>query len=171
MIFSDILLIVPAWIGLFVLLWLRWRKKPRPIRKVEKGPPQNAVLVDGSNVLHWGKEPSVLVLSRVLRDLEDRGYAPIVFFDANVGYVIDDHYYNEAKISALIGVPAHHICVVAKGVVADVAILAFATDHGLRVVTNDRFRDWRVQFPHAATKGALIAGQWREGAVVWRGQL
>lgn len=156
----------------FFLLWvMRAGMRRATAPKAPERPPENAILVDGSNVLHWGKEPSVLVLTRVLRSLEKKGYAPIVFFDANVGYVIDDHYYNETKLAGLIDIPARHICVVSKGVVADQSILAFASDFGLRVVSNDRFRDWRVQFPHAAKKGSLIGGNWREGNVVWRGQL
>ena len=121
--------------------------------------------------MHWGQQPSALVLSRVLRSLEKHGYAPIVFFDANAGYVLGDRYYDEAMLAQLIGIPEHHVCVVNKGVVADGAILAFATDHHLRVGTNDQFRDWRVQFPIAARKGQILRGQWRDGAVVWRGAL
>ena len=154
-----------------VLLWARLLRAPAlPVTPDDKLP-RNAIVVDGSNVLHWGKDPSAQVLSRVLRSLEQKGYTPIVFFDANVGYVLDDHYYDEAKIAWEIGIPARHVCVVSKGVVADEGILAFATDHNLRVVSNDRFRDWRVQFPHAAKKGTLVAGTWRDGAVVWRGNL
>lgn len=121
--------------------------------------------------MHWGPDPSALVLSRVLRGLEEKGYTPIVYFDANVGYVLDDHYYNEANLAGLIGVPVRHICVVDKGVVADEAILTFASAYRLRVVSNDKFRDWRVQFPHADKKGTLVGGTWRVGSVVWRGQL
>ena len=94
-----------------------------------------------------------------------------MFFDASVGYVLDDYYYDEAKLAPLLGIPQEHICVVSRGVVADISILSMATDHGLRVVTNDRFRDWRVQFLHAAKKGVLLGGTWREGTVVWRGKL
>lgn len=170
----DLTKIVGIALALLVLFgrFIYPKRKPRPARPKDlSGPPRNAVVVDGSNVLHWGQEPSAKVLSRVLRSLEDKGYAPIVFFDANVGYVLDDHYYNEDKLAKLIGIEPEHICVVSKGVVADNAILAYSSDHGLRVVSNDRFRDWRVQFPHAARKGMLLRGNWREGSVVWRGQL
>lgn len=159
--------IVIALVGLLCILWLRVRLGENKV----SGPPPNAILVDGSNVMHWGQEPSAFVLSRVLSSLREKGYAPIVFFDANVGYVLDDHYYDEAKLAPVIGSPAEHICVVSKGVIADVAILAFAADHELRVVTNDQFRDWRVQFPIAGRKGQLVRGTWRDGSVVWRGKL
>lgn len=112
-----------------------------------------------------------MVLSRVLRALEQKDYVPIVYFDANVGYVLADRYYNEAKLAGLIGIQKRHICVVDKGVIADEAILAFASEHRLRVVTNDNFRDWRVRFPHADKKGVLVGGTWKDGSVVWRGKL
>lgn len=167
MLISDLLLLVPALVGLLVLLWVRWLRSRTPKTKAL---PPSSILVDGSNVMYWGQEPSALVLSRVLRSLEQKGHTPIVYFDANVGYVLDDHYYNETKLAGLIGIPARHICVVDKGVVADEAILGFASTYRLRVVTNDQFRDWRVQFPHADKKGILVGGKWREGSVIWRGK-
>jgi len=149
----------------------RPQKAPRTPPKAEVAVPKNAIIVDGSNVMHWGPEPSAKILAQVLSSLTRAGYTPVVFFDASVGYVLDDHYYNEAKLAPLLGIPQEHIYVVSKGVVADVEILSKASDHHLRVVSNDRFRDWRVQFPHAAKKGALLSGTWREGTVVWRGKL
>jgi hypothetical protein len=149
----------------------RPRKAPLPQPKSEILVPKNGIIVDGSNVMHWGPEPSVRTLAQVLQSLTRAGYTPIVFFDASVGYVLDDHYYNEAKLAPLLGIPQEHILVVDKGVVADERILSTASNHGLRVVSNDRYRDWRVQFPHADQKGVLLSGTWREGTVVWRGKL
>lgn len=171
MVASDLLLLAPALLGFVILLWARLlRTPPVPLAPQDKLPP-NAILVDGSNVMHWGPEPSAAILAQVLRSLTRAGYTPIVFFDASVGYVLDDHYYNEAKLAPLLGIPQEHICVVSKGVIADMSILSMASDHHLRVVSNDRYRDWRVQFPHAAKKGVLLSGTWREGTVVWRGKL
>ncbi len=171
MVASDLLLLAPALLGFVILLWARLlRTPPVPLAPQDKLPP-NAILVDGSNVMHWGPEPSAKILAQVLRSLTRAGYTPIVFFDASVGYVLDDHYYNEAKLAPLLDIPQEHICVVDKGVVADVSILSMASDHHLRVVSNDRYRDWRVKFPHAAKKGVLLSGTWREGTVVWRGKL
>ena len=167
MIPAELFLILPV---LAVGLYFLWTADRRGTI-APPGPPENAIVVDGSNVMHWGSAPSALALSRVLRSLEERGYVPIVFFDANAGYVLGDRYHDEAMLGALIDTPQHHICVVSKGVIADVAILSFATDHNLRVVTNDQYRDWRVQFPIAARKGQLLRGDWREGSVIWKGDL
>ena len=172
---SDLLLLAPAAIVFAILLLLS--RRDRGVPDVEEHAPQedevpsNAIVVDGSNVMYWGGEPSPVVLSLVLRSLENKGYAPIVFFDANVGYVLGDRYYDELKLALLTGITKAHICVVHKGVVADEAILAFSKDHKLRIVTNDNYRDWRVQFPHTQKKGQLVKGTFSEGAVRWKGQL
>lgn len=166
---SDLFLLAPSLITFLILVGLRKRNE-KPAAKTG-GVPENAIVVDGSNVMHWGNAPSVPVLSRVLQDLVGKGYNPVVFFDASAGYRLADRYYDEAKLAEVTGIPQRQICVVHKGVVADEWILMFATDHGLRIVTNDQFRDWRVAFPHAAKKGVLVRGAWRQGSVIWRGKL
>lgn len=169
MLMSDLLLLLPAAIGLIVLI--ARRRKPSVPAAEAATVPRNAIVVDGSNVMHWGGAPSAVVLARVLRTLESKGYTPIVFFDASAGYRLADRYLNEKHLSDLIGVPQAHVCVVDKGVIADQSILLFAADHGLRVVSNDQYRDWRVQFPHLDRKGAVLRGSLRDGAVVWRERL
>jgi len=164
---EGLLLLLPVALVAVVLLALRGRSKS----EVDDGPPPNAIVVDGSNVMHWGGDPSAKVLRQVLSSLERHGYTPVVFFDANAGYKLGDHYFDPLKLAKVTGIKKEHICVVDKGVIADEMILSFARDHGLRIVTNDQFRDWRVQFPIAAKKGQLIKGTFREGAVVWRGKL
>ena len=163
---ADVLILLPALIGFVLLLVLRRRRPAVP--DTELALPPNAIVVDGSNVMHWAGAPSAMVLARVLRALEGKGHTPIVFFDASAGYQISDRYMNEKHLSAAIGVSEAHVCVVDKGVIADQAILAFAADHGLKVVSNDQYRDWRVQFPHLARKGAVLRGCFRDGAVIWR---
>lgn len=163
MIQFDLVMLLLALIG-FVLL-VSVRRKPRP---PTDRIPRNAIVVDGSNVMHWGGDPSAKVLSRVLRALEAKGHTPIVFFDASVGYRLSDRYLHAEQLSKMIGIPATQVSVVDKGVVADQAILAFSADHGLRIVSNDQYRDWRVQFPHLDRKGAVLRGTFQDGAVVWR---
>ena len=163
---SDLLLLLPALIGFLVLLALRARR-PAPVTPKDEVP-RNAIVVDGSNVMHWGGAPSSVVLSRVLRSLESKGYTPIVFFDASAGYQLSDRYRDEKYLSDAIDVPQAHVCVVDKGVIADQSILAFSADHGLRVVSNDQYRDWRVHFPHLDRKGAVLRGTYENGTVIWR---
>lgn len=139
-------------------------------RKTPEQEPEFTIVVDGSNVMHWGGDASADVLKRVLESLKHKGHTPVLFFDASVGYRLGDRYFDEVTLANLLGMSANHICVVDKGVVADQSILMFASDHDLRIVTNDRFRDWREQFPIAAKKGQLLRGSWQEGTVIWRGK-
>ncbi len=102
--YSDLLLLLPSLLGFLVLLWrdhLRATPPDGDARLPDKsaGLPDNPIVVDGSNVMHWGKEPSADVLRRVLRALEKKGYSPVIVFDANVGYVLGDRYYNEIRFS------------------------------------------------------------------------
>ena len=53
--------------------------------------------------------------------------------------------------------------VVPKGTPADVAILTAARDHGARIVTNDRYRDWAGQHPEVLEPGLLIPGSYHKG--------
>jgi hypothetical protein len=152
---------------LFFAAHLVWRLLPkRPEPRLD---PDKYIVVDGSNVMHWGGEASVLVLKRVLQALDEKGLIPIVYFDANVGYKLWDRYAGAGTIAGKIGMDSARIFVVAKGVVADEVLLEAAVDNGLRVVTNDRFLDWRVQFPRAGDKGFLVKGEWRQGNVMFRG--
>ena len=175
--FAALVALVLLWSLVGPLFRKQKRRKPdrlrrrRHARAEEAGPPANAIVVDGSNVMHWGGEPSARVLSQVLRGLEKAGKAPIVFFDANVGYVLGDHYFNEARLSDITGLPARHICVVPKGMTADEALLGFAEHHSLRIISNDRYRDWRVRFPYLEKKGVMLRGDYKSGNVVWRGKL
>jgi hypothetical protein len=164
---SDLLILAPAAIVFAILIVLRLRQPPDEIGPVEPTLPKNAIVVDGSNVMHWGGDPSLDVLSRVLRSVERAGYSPIVFFDANVGYKVGERYYTEETLASMIGVRFDHIVVVDKGVVADEMILNCATDLSARIVTNDKFRDWRVKFPHASKKGILVKGTYKNGNVKW----
>lgn len=137
--------------------------RSRP-KAVSKGKP---IVVDGSNVMHWGGDASDKVLRGVLNTLKTRGFYPYVIFDANVGYVLADQYLDAAAMSQKCGVPKTRIEVVDKGVVADGVILKYAKRHGVKVVSNDRYRDWSVQYPLVKQKGRMMRGAWKGGAVVW----
>lgn len=147
----------------------RRRTTPRRVNVV-KDPlvPPNAILVDGSNVMHWGGEPSEQVLIAVVRALTSNGFSPVVVFDASVGHKLAGRYLHGDQMAARIGLPYAHVYVVHKGVVADEVLLDLATDHGLRIVTNDRYRDWTAAFPLVKSRDRLVRGEWRQGTVMLR---
>ena len=125
------------------------------------------VVVDGSNVMHWSGEPSKGALWGVISTLTRQGLDPYVIFDANVGYILSGRHLDLAELSQICGLPNERIAVVDKGVVADEVILKYAKTHSVKVVSNDRYRDWTVKFPFVKTKGRMMRGTWKGGAVVW----
>lgn len=122
------------------------------------------VVLDGSNVMYWlGNAPRVSTVVEVLSELNRRGFAPSVLFDANAGYLLGDRYMDDRTFAHLLGLPDRNVRVVPKGTPADPYILAAARKLGARIVSNDRFRDWAEDHPEVADKGHLIRGGYRDG--------
>jgi len=117
--------------------------------------------------MHWGGDPSAKVLAGVVANLVKSGLSPIVVFDASAGYRLSGRYMHHAEMASIAGAPREHVYVVDKGVVADEVILDLAKTHGLRVVSNDRYRDWSVQFPLVKKRGRMKRGTWKGGNVIW----
>ena len=163
---SDLTLLGFGASALFIVYLLRvvWgrRGRAKPARA------QTIVIVDGSNVMHWGGDPSEVVLKRVIASLQDRGLTPYVIFDANVGYVLRGRHLADASMARMVGLPDAQVFVVESGVTADERILQVASENGYRVVSNDRFRDWTVKYPLVGRKGRILRGAWKSGSVVWR---
>ncbi|PRY78160.1 Zc3h12a-like ribonuclease protein [Yoonia maritima] len=146
--------------------WLKRGKRPAEKPRERAGKP---IIVDGSNVMHWGGDPSILVLKRVMDALHNRGYEPIVYFDANVGYKLADQHLGARDMAVQLGLPKGDVTLAPSGTPADPILLKHAADEGLRVVTNDRFLDWKQEFPKIGDKGFLVKGRWQEGSVILLG--
>lgn len=160
-----------ALIGVAFVFYLFWpkagRKKvsqPKPIKR-DDGLPRNPIVLDGSNIMYWGGDPSAKALNHVIGFLAQKNFSPVVIFDASAGYRLSDRFMTEIDFARLTSLPERQILVVNKGVVADEVILDFATTHKLRIVTNDRYRDWSVQFPMVKQKGRLLKGSFANGNV------
>lgn len=158
----DLLLLIPI-LGVAALIILIRRAF---IAKFAGPPKGRRIVVDGSNVMHWGaNEPSLDVLRRVLTELIKAEFVPVIFFDANVGYKVSGQHMDAAELAALLGVRSAQVQISPSGTPADPMLLDYATRNGLRVVSNDRFRDWTVKFRKVGTKGFLIRGRYAEGRV------
>ncbi|WP_052700911.1 NYN domain-containing protein [Loktanella sp. S4079] len=153
----------------YVYRFRRWLRGARQTPVVAQRQREKPIIVDGSNVMHWGGDPSAKVLARVITALKNRGYDPVVYFDANVGYKLADKHMGPRELASVIGVPAADIALAPSGSPADPILLKHAADEGLRVVTNDRFLDWKQQFPKVGDKGFLVKGRWQEGSVILLG--
>lgn len=124
-----------------------------------RGPRGNWIVVDGSNVLYWDREtPDIVSVRHIVDILKAEGFAPVVWFDANVGYLIGDRYLGPAPLADRLGLPKRHVLVAAKGTPADPLLLKGADRLGACVVTNDRFRDWEDDYPRIREAGFLVRG-------------
>lgn len=168
---SDLALLEFGAAALFILYLLRvifGRYLAAKKRRTKPTIGETHVIVDGSNVMHWGGEPSEFVLKRVIDSLISKGFELHVIFDANVGYKLGGSYLDDAPMAKLIGLPASRVLVVEKGVAADEKILQVATEQNVGIVSNDRFRDWTTRYPIVRKKGRIMRGTWKDGAVVWQ---
>ena len=139
-----------------LLLYLRARRRQAP----------SYVVVDGSNVLYWQREePSLGTVQGVVDELKARGHAPVVWFDANVGYKIGRRYMGPHVLARRLGLPRRQVFVAPKGTPADPLLLRGAELLEARIVTNDRFRDWAEEFPQVAEAGVLVRGRVRNREV------
>ncbi|MBF9029471.1 hypothetical protein HKCCE3408_03585 [Rhodobacterales bacterium HKCCE3408] len=135
-------------------------------RRGPRLPARRAVVIDGSNVMHWnGGEPSIETVRAVVHKLSAAGYQPGVVFDANAGYLLTDRYLHDGAFAFTLGLPSNQVMVVPKGTPADVYILTAAREMGAPIVTNDRYRDWASDFPEVTKPGHLIRGRFRDGVV------
>ncbi|MBN2907898.1 MAG: hypothetical protein JXJ18_14400 [Rhodobacteraceae bacterium] len=140
--------------ALFLLVLAPRRSRPRWI------------VVDGSNVMHWNDEtPALETVGRVVEALQGRGYAPVVWFDANVGYRVGQRYMGPRPLANALGLPERQVFVAPKGTPADPLLLRGSDRLKARVVTNDRFRDWVEDHPQVQEPGFLVRGHVRGGAV------
>jgi len=165
-----------TWLGMaiyatFALLavtgvWTLFRDRIEPTAPT---PGARRILVDGSNVMHWGGDPSMMVLQRVVTDLQGKGFAPIVYFDANVGYKLFSRFCDSAEMAGHLGLDPSRVTVVPSGVIADEYLLQHATRDRLQIVTNDRFLDWKPTFRRIGEKGFLVKGRWSQGSLTFRG--
>lgn len=155
---------------LFGYIWRLRRFLGRPeAAPLEPAPIGKRVVVDGSNVMHWAGEPSLNVLHKVLKELQNRGYGPVVYFDANVGYKLFDKHMGSRDMAQHLGLPPSQVIHAPKRTPADAILLEHAVKDDLRVVTNDRFLDWKSQFPKVGDRGFLVKGMWKEGNVILLG--
>ena len=128
--------------------------------KVARRPKPNYIVVDGSNVMHWEDEtPNLQSVVHVLRALESEGFTPVVWFDANAGYLTVGRYMGPGRLARLLDLYERQVQVAAKGTPADPLFLEAAVKLGARVVTNDRFRDWVEEFPQIREDGFLVRGR------------
>ena len=129
------------------------------------------IVIDGSNVMHWkDRTPSMKTVQQVVLQVTEKGFVPVVWFDANVGYKIGDRYLGPYPLSQMLGISVRQVFVAPKGTPADPLILDDAKILAARVITNDRFRDWTDSYPQIKETGFLVHGQMRDDVVELEGE-
>lgn len=124
------------------------------------------IAVDGSNVLYWQDDtPSLQTVRRVVDALKSRNLRPVVWFDANVGYLVGDRYLGPAPLARSLGLSARQVIVAPKGTPADPLVIEGARTLKARIVSNDRFRDWQEQFPEVRAASNFVRGDIENGAL------
>jgi hypothetical protein len=122
------------------------------------------IVVDGSNVMYWDREtPSLETVREVLRAVEAEGFVPLVWFDANAGHLVAGQYLRPEKLARKLGLRQGQVLVAPKGTPADPLLLEEAARLGVRVVTNDRFRDWAEDHPMVRDPERFVRGRVRDG--------
>ena len=151
-----IILLGIAYFGQRLLLWWsRWREGRAPW-----------IAVDGSNVLYWQDEtPSLQTVREVVDALKRRGMRPVVWFDANVGYLVGDRYLGPIPLAKSLGLSARQVIVAPKGTPADPLVIEGARLLKSRIVSNDRFRDWQDQYPEVRQAMRFLRGSIENGAL------
>jgi Zc3h12a-like Ribonuclease NYN domain len=106
---------------------------------------REVVVIDGANVAYEersaGGKPKLANLLKVRRELEERGFDPVVIVDASLKYDIDD----QEQIETLIR--SQQIRQVPAGTDADFFIIQLADQLDARIVTNDRYKDYAERYP------------------------
>ena len=122
------------------------------------------VLVDGSNVIHWrvnaglDTAPSLRPLTDVLAMIAKEGKRAGVIFDATAGYHLLSRYLDDADLKTLLP-EAADVFVVPKGTKADDFLIDMAKRKGLRIISNDRFRDHPDHRRITKQRGEIVNGK------------
>ncbi|WP_095595607.1 NYN domain-containing protein [Actibacterium pelagium] len=127
------------------------------------------IAVDGSNVLYWDDDtPSLNTVKRVAEQLRVDGFQAVIWFDANVGYLVSDRYLGPRALAHHLGLHPRYVRVAGKGTPADPLVIEAAATLNARIVTNDRFRDWEETYPQVKDKALFVRGSVRNGALKLR---
>jgi len=113
------------------------------------------ILVDGSNVAWISKKegkPNIDNIEIIRLELEKQGYVPIIIVDATLRHIIPEsdkerfeRWKEEEKV---IQAPAQ--------VRGDDALLKFADERNLKIVSNDTFKDYKDLYPWLEDKSRRV---------------
>ena len=137
---------------------------------------QKTVIIDGSNLYHFGlkEELGTRALALIAQQLRAERYRVVCFFDANIHYTLIENgaafanqKHSVTTLSECFALGLDEIYVVPAGVQADKFILDSLKHLPISfTVTNDRFRDYAKTYPTV-----MNGDQWRKGVVVTNNEI
>jgi hypothetical protein len=114
------------------------------------------ILIDGSNVLFWhAGQPDPDAPMQVFRTLVARRYAPVIYFDHTI-----HRYLAQSDLERFAG--HADTVIVPRGTSADGALLQACENGRFQIVSADRFRAWRCQYPNLRGRW-LVTGRIEKG--------
>lgn len=117
------------------------------------------ILLDGSNIVFWrGGQAQGDVAELVTRALLVRRFGPVIYFDNSI-----DQHMTQQQIEILRDLAG--IVVAPRGVQADGLLLEACKQGRIQIVSNDRFRVWRSQYPKLRNEW-LVTGSVGKGGRV-----
>ena len=119
-------------------------------------------LLDGSNILHWGKAGRGVSLRPVLaiaEELKRRGESYQVYFDASARHLLKSAAGELEQYEKLLADDPDHFQQVPAGTRADDFLLLIASqDSSARIMTQDRFKDYADRYPQVVRADRLLPG-------------
>lgn len=101
------------------------------------------ILVDGSNIVRRWPSLRSEALAALLEGLKEGGYAPTVFFDANIAHVLQNagDAFGQNLLECLLRVDPEHTIIVPAGTRSDDYMLLLADRRGYPILSCDTYRD------------------------------
>lgn len=129
-------------------------------------------LIDGTNTLFWDEYRKGVTLSHVLaiaKHLQKENILYTVYFDAATPHILKKHSAEEAaKYDELLRNDPEHFRQVPAGTRADDILLMEADGKNDTIIlTQDRFRDYEVEYPWVSDKEKVVPGMVLSGRIVF----
>ena len=129
---------------------LYFRRKPAIVEQA-KGEGESCIakcemkpiLVDGSNIVRRWPSLRSEALAGLLEGLKEGGYAPTVFFDANIAHVLQNagDVFGQNLLECLLREDPEHTIIVPAGTRSDDYMLLLADRRGYPILSCDTYRD------------------------------
>lgn len=134
------------------------------------------VLLDGNNIYHFGLSHDIATkaLKKLADQMRREGFRVVCFFDASIYHTLrDNNAFNHSErfsrriLHRIFGLADDEIYIVPSGTQADKYIIeTLAQMPKSFAITNDRFRDYQIQYPFLAKDQ-----NWRKGMKFKEGEL